>query len=1049
MGVVTDPSGAKEGLQQVEQAAEQAAKKAASSAAKAADSVVSETDAAAQKAAAKVKTASSKSEKETSQAGQKIKKSSQETADKVSQESSRAAKSTQEAAQQTKDKVTALLSAGQVAIGNLISQCVSRVLAAGKSLVQTGISYNAEIEKYRTALTNLLGDAEKADAALAAMQADAARTPFDTATLVKSNQYLISAGENAEYSRKTILALGDAVAATGGGSAELERMAQNLQQVANQGKASSVDVKQFAMAGINIYQVLADYTGKTVQQVQGMTITYDVLTKALQAAAEEGGRYYNSMATQSQTFNGLVSTLKDNVTQLVGVLNKDLTDSLKGLTAQTIGWVQELKAAFEQDGVSGMADVGGRIISEIVSGITAQIPQLMQKAVDTVQGFAQYLQKNMSAIFASGENLLFALYDGIVAALPQIINAAIDVAASFETELIAHYDEFMVKGYEILGKIIAGLLNCLGHLLSTIADISEAAVQKIFETDWLQVGKDMVSAIADGILAGLPGIQEAMNALMRIVNPGAAAAANAALEAVGGSASPGGTGTDYHTGSTKDDNYWKNYGNKLAAQYGINTKSGGTGAGSGDIRSSLTGNSGGTTSGKSSKSKKTETVLCSTSSTHTATSQNELGNVETETKSVLEHIRDSSGKEFDRLTETITATGREMVNGVATEYTLVTKKVDGQVKKTTKTYADMSQVLEASAKKISTDYKNGATVTTEEVTKTYADGSHHIQQTVTETGERIVNGAAETYTQVTTYIDGVKDKVEETSQQIDQSVSATQKRIDEAISGASSELSSGIFGNIKDAVTAIQNKDWAGIAQSVAKLIWGEVDQKQREIISTWAKKALEAVNEAYAGGGMKKAFSALQNLLGEGLVNGSGEKLDGVNTILKGLSGAGGINTVVSSVLSGVGKIGTAISGLVGKVVGLISAHPAVFAIIALVSGIAGLGLFLWKKYGSKGSGTADGSTASEAPALPHPDSSGYIQSDTITAAELTRRTQAASAANQQNFARTQSGTGNSTAQQLNASYTGTVTAFFNVDGREMARVTAAYTDEELGFRR
>ena len=81
---------------------------------------------------------------------------------------------------------------------------------------------------------------------------------------------------------------------------------------------------------------------------------------------------------------------------------------------------------------------------------------------------------------------------------------------SFETELIAHYDEIMVKGYEILGKIIAGLLNCLGHLLSTIADISEAAVQKIFETDWLQVGKDMVSAIADAAPAFSGGAVERM-----------------------------------------------------------------------------------------------------------------------------------------------------------------------------------------------------------------------------------------------------------------------------------------------------------------------------------------------------------------------------------------------------------------------------------------------------------------------------------------------------------------------------------------------------------
>ena len=305
---MTDPSGAQEGLDQVEQAAEQAAQKTASAAAKAADSVVSETEEAAQKAAAAIKSAAGKGEKEAADAGAKVRKTSKETSDKVGTDADSAGQKTQRSAKETKEKVVSQFTAGQVAIGNIISKCVDKVVDAGKALISTGVSYNAEIEKYRTALTNLLGDAEKANAALAAMQADAARTPFDTATLVKSNEYLISAGENAEYSRKTILALGDAVAATGGGSAELERMAQNLQQVANQGKATSVDIKQFAMAGINIYQVLADYTGKSVQDVQSMTITYDVLTQALQAAAEEGGRYYDSMATQSQTLNGRLST---------------------------------------------------------------------------------------------------------------------------------------------------------------------------------------------------------------------------------------------------------------------------------------------------------------------------------------------------------------------------------------------------------------------------------------------------------------------------------------------------------------------------------------------------------------------------------------------------------------------------------------------------------------------------------------------------------------------------------------------------------------------
>lgn len=113
---------------------------------------------------------------------------------------------------------------------------------------------------------------------------------------------------------------GDAVSATGGGNDELNRMSQNLQQIANTGKATTADIKQFAYAGIDVYGILADYTGKSTTEVQKMTISYDLLTQALQAASEEGGRYYNSMDTQSQTMNGRVSTLKDNVSQLAGLL---------------------------------------------------------------------------------------------------------------------------------------------------------------------------------------------------------------------------------------------------------------------------------------------------------------------------------------------------------------------------------------------------------------------------------------------------------------------------------------------------------------------------------------------------------------------------------------------------------------------------------------------------------------------------------------------------------------------------------------------------------
>ena len=253
----------------------------------------------------------------------------------------------------TESGLAGSIAKGQI-LGNVLTTLASKALAAAVGFVQTGIEYNAQIEKYTTGFTNMLGSAEAANEAIKAIQEDAARTPFDVASLTQANQLLISAGENAGYSRKVIMALGDAVSAAGGGNAELSRMAANLQQIANVGKASAIDIKQFAYAGINIYQVLADYTGKSVQDVQSMTVSYDLLSEALIAASEEGGRYYNAMDTQSQTMNGRVSTLKDNVSQLAGLMTGDLSNGIGMVISNLNDMTVAAQEAYKTDGWTGL-----------------------------------------------------------------------------------------------------------------------------------------------------------------------------------------------------------------------------------------------------------------------------------------------------------------------------------------------------------------------------------------------------------------------------------------------------------------------------------------------------------------------------------------------------------------------------------------------------------------------------------------------------------------------------------------------------------------------
>lgn len=277
---------------------------------------------------------------------------------------------------------------GSITAGMLAAKAYETVgktlLDAGKQVVQVGISYNAQLEQYQTALTNMLGSSEEAQSILEEIKQDAARTPFDTAGLVKANELLISTGVDAESSRKTILALGDAVSATGGGNDELSRMAQNLQQIKNAGKATAADIKQFAYAGIDVYGLLADYTGKSTAEVQSMTVSYDLLTAALEKAADEGGRYYNSMQTQSETLNGRMSTLKDNATQLAGLMTEDLTDGIKMAVGSLNDLTVAAAEAYKTDGWVGL----GKAIADI-NPITQSLVAEMEIAGNAISTIAQ------------------------------------------------------------------------------------------------------------------------------------------------------------------------------------------------------------------------------------------------------------------------------------------------------------------------------------------------------------------------------------------------------------------------------------------------------------------------------------------------------------------------------------------------------------------------------------------------------------------------------------------------------------------------------------
>lgn len=185
------------------------------------------------------------------------------------------------------------------------------------NFISKTITAGTTVENATTGLTTLLKNSAEAAMVVDNTMKDAIATPFAFEGLLNANKALISAGQSSVRAREDVLNLSNAIAATGGGDNELQRMVVNLQQISNTGKATAMDIKQFAFAGVNIYQVLADATNQPIAKVKEMEVSYDLLTMALKKAHDKGGIYYNGLENMAGNTSVKISNMGDQMFQFM------------------------------------------------------------------------------------------------------------------------------------------------------------------------------------------------------------------------------------------------------------------------------------------------------------------------------------------------------------------------------------------------------------------------------------------------------------------------------------------------------------------------------------------------------------------------------------------------------------------------------------------------------------------------------------------------------------------------------------------------------------
>lgn len=316
------------------------------------------------------------------------------------------------------------------------------VLKLGKDAVE----YNAQMEAYTASFASFLGSAQAAEEAIAQIKEDASTMPFGSSDLIEANRALITAGESAEKSRKNINALAAAVAATGGGNDVLSRMASNLQQIKNVGKATSMDIRQFAMAGINIYGLLSEASGKSIEEIQKMEITYDDLTAALIKATEEGGAYYGAMQQQAETYNGQLNSLKARIKDTLGNTFQSVSDLLKNEIFPAIN------KALDSIDFNKLATSIGNIIS-----LVEAILPVVNWVVTNVLGAIGDVIANLSPVFTRVKEIL-----------EQIVEFVVNVFTFKWRQAFQNVANIVKSVFSGIGDVLVGVVNTVIDVLNRV-----------------------------------------------------------------------------------------------------------------------------------------------------------------------------------------------------------------------------------------------------------------------------------------------------------------------------------------------------------------------------------------------------------------------------------------------------------------------------------------------------------------------------------------------------------------------------------------------------
>lgn len=161
------------------------------------------------------------------------------------------------------------------------------------------------------------------------------------------------------------------------------------------------------------------------------------------------------------------------------------------LITQIITWLQNQFPIFLQQGVE--------IINNVVNGILGNLPKLISIAGNAITSFVGGILQMLPTVLHAGADLLLNLVSGILNNLPSIVVSAYKAITNFQGEIIKNLPKILQTGIEIMTKLNIGMVKMIPKVIAGAINIIKGLAETFLSTDWLEVGKNIIRGIANGL----------------------------------------------------------------------------------------------------------------------------------------------------------------------------------------------------------------------------------------------------------------------------------------------------------------------------------------------------------------------------------------------------------------------------------------------------------------------------------------------------------------------------------------------------------------------